>query len=116
MVWTGVELPLPEPTIVGCDVSRVTEPDECALDALARLQLTARRLGATIHLHHATPALADLIELAGLADVLIVEPGKPTDAADPAAPTGSGVEVDRQIEEREETRVDEEVHARDDSA
>ncbi|MCU1464902.1 MAG: hypothetical protein JWM72_830 [Actinomycetia bacterium] len=101
MVWTVVEPPLPEPMIVGCDVSRITEPDECALDALARLQLTARRLGAIIHLHNATPALADLIELAGLADVLIVE---------------SGVEVDRQIEEREEIRVDEEVHPRDDSA
>jgi ABC-type transporter Mla MlaB component len=101
MVWTGVEPPLPEPTVVGCDVSRITEPDECALDALARLQLTARRLGAIIHLHNTTPALADLIELAGLADVLIVE---------------SGVEVDRQIEEREEIRVDEEVHPRDDSA
>jgi ABC-type transporter Mla MlaB component len=116
MVWTGVESPLPEPRIVGCDVSRVTEPDEYALDALARLQLTARRLGATIHLHNANPALAAMIELAGLADVLIIEPGEPIDAMGRAAPTGSGVEVGRQIEEREETRVDEEVHPGDDSA
>jgi ABC-type transporter Mla MlaB component len=113
MVWTGVEPPLPEPRVVGCDVSRITEPDECALDALARLQLTARRLGTIIHLHNATPALADLIELAGLADVLIVEPGESTARTEP---TDSGVEVDRQIEQREEIRVDEEVHPRDDSA
>jgi ABC-type transporter Mla MlaB component len=115
MVWTVVEPPLPEPMIVGCDVSRITEPDECALDTLARLQLTARRLGATIHLHNATPALANLIQLAGLADVLIVEPGD-ANPAGPAAPTASGVEVERKIEEREETGVDEEVHPRDDSA
>ena len=57
----------PRPPVVGCDVSRITEPDERALDALARLQLSARRLGATIHLRNACPALVDLIELAGLA-------------------------------------------------
>jgi hypothetical protein len=102
-----VEPLFPEPTVVGYDVSRITVADQDALEALARLQLAARRLGATIHLRNASPALADLIELAGLADVLVVDPTDPTDPV-------SGVEVDRQVEEREEIRVDEEVHRGDD--
>jgi hypothetical protein len=101
-----VEPLFPEPTVVGYDVSRITVADQDALEALARLQLAARRLGATIHLRNASPALADLIELAGLADVLVVDPTDPTDPV-------SGVEVDRQVEEREEIRVDEEVHRGD---
>jgi len=70
-----VEPPLPEPTVLRCDVSLITAPDECALDVLARLQLIARRLGATIQLHNVPPVLVDLIELTGLTDVLVVDPG-----------------------------------------
>jgi anti-anti-sigma regulatory factor len=90
----------PRPVIVDIDVSCITEPDEYTLDALARLHLTARRLGASIRLLGARPELVDLIQLAGLADVLevVVE---------------SGVEVDRQVEECEEVRVDEEVERGD---
>ena len=83
-------------------MSRVREPDARTLDALARLQLTARRLGASIRVLHADPALVDLIRLAGLADVLSI--------------VDSGVEVDRQVEEREKVRVDEEVHRGDGAA
>ncbi len=72
-----MEPQLPEPTVVGCDVSRITVADQGALEALARLQLAARRLGATIHLRNASPALADLIQLTGLADVLVVDPTDP---------------------------------------
>jgi anti-anti-sigma regulatory factor len=95
----GSVLP-PRPVIVDIDVSCITEPDEYTLDALARLHLTARRLGASIRLLGARPELVDLIQLAGLADVLevVVE---------------SGVEVGRQVEECEEVRVDEEVQRGD---
>jgi anti-anti-sigma regulatory factor len=96
----------PEPNVLGCDCSRITELDEQALDALVRLQLVARRMGATVRLDNASPALADLIELAGLADVLRVAPN-------PGAARASGVEVDGEIEEREEVGVDEEVHRGD---
>jgi len=90
----------PAPAVViDLDVSRIGEPDEVVLETLARLQLTARRLGATVRLRNASPALADLIECAGLADVLVR--------------AESGVEVDRQIEEREQVGVDEEVHPGD---
>lgn len=111
-----MEPQLPEPTVVGCDVSRITVADQGALEALARLQLAARRLGATIHLRNASPALADLIQLTGLADVLVVDPTDPDDPTDcdRSFDLFSGVEVDRQVEEREEIRVDEEVHRGDD--
>ena len=53
-----------------CDVAAVTDPDACTVDALARLQLAARRHGCHVRLHNASPALLDLVELMGLTDVL----------------------------------------------
>jgi ABC-type transporter Mla MlaB component len=78
----------PGPThVIVCDVGWLTIPDAATLDALARLQMSARRFGSTVELHNACPRLIALIELVGLSDVLVV--------------AGSGVEVERQIEERE---------------
>jgi hypothetical protein len=76
-------------------VNRIVHPNEETLDTLARLQLTARRLGTSIRLYNARPLLADLIEIAGLRDVLVVVP--------------SGVEMDGQVEQREQVWIDEEV-------
>jgi hypothetical protein len=47
-------------------------PDLAVVDALARLQLVARRLGCSICLANPSPELIDLVELAGLSDVLQV--------------------------------------------
>jgi hypothetical protein len=44
------------------------------VDALARLQLSARRLGRRLRLREAPLELRELIELAGLSRVLGVEP------------------------------------------
>jgi anti-anti-sigma regulatory factor len=55
-----------------------------ALDFLARLNLEARRRGVELRLRDVSPALGELLSLAGLDDVL--------------------VEVRRQPEEREERR------------
>jgi|RhiMethySRZTD1v2_1073278.scaffolds.fasta_scaffold1731620_1 ABC-type transporter Mla MlaB component len=52
-----------------CDVAGV-DPDAVTVDALARLQLAARRHGCQVILRNASPALLDLVELMGLADVL----------------------------------------------
>jgi ABC-type transporter Mla MlaB component len=52
-----------------CDVSGV-DPDAVTVDALARLQLGARRHGCTVRLRHATGTLRELVELMGLTDVL----------------------------------------------
>jgi hypothetical protein len=64
------------------------------LDALARAQLLARRVGASIEVKDAPCALARLITEAGLASVLPVE-------------------VHGQVEEREERSIDKEIDAGD---
>jgi ABC-type transporter Mla MlaB component len=57
------------PRVAFCDVATVA-PDAVTLEALARLQLAARRRGCQVRLRHATPALLELVAFAGLADVL----------------------------------------------
>jgi hypothetical protein len=52
-----------------CDVQGV-DPDAVAVEALARLQLAARRTGCRITMCSASPELLDLIGLLGLSDVL----------------------------------------------
>lgn len=55
--------------VVVCDGQAL--PANCrAIEALARLQLTARRAHSAIHLQRPSPALQELLELAGLADVI----------------------------------------------
>jgi hypothetical protein len=48
--------------------------DAVALDALARMALSAHRCGCRILVRHASPRLVDLIALAGLSETLPVEP------------------------------------------
>jgi ABC-type transporter Mla MlaB component len=55
--------------VVVCDVHGV-EPDAVTVDALARLQLAARRHGRQIRLCSTSPALRDLVSFMGLTDVL----------------------------------------------
>jgi hypothetical protein len=58
-------------TIV-CDLAAVA-PEASSVDALARLQLNAHRLGLEIRLLHASSELQELIAFAGLNEVLRVE-------------------------------------------
>ena len=83
------------PEVIVCDLEAVTELDAHTLDVLARLHLIAQRFGMTLELHNASDALVDLIGFAGLSGVLVV--------------ARSGVEVDRQVEQREQRGIDEEV-------
>jgi anti-anti-sigma regulatory factor len=84
--------------VLVCDAG-VAAADCVAVDAIARLQLTAGRLGCRLQLRHASRELWALLELTGLRGIV------------PAAPV-SGVLAD--TEEREEAlRVEERVH-RDD--
>ena len=55
--------------VVGCDVQGV-EADAVTVDALARLQLAARRQGCRIHLRNASSDLLELVAFMGLGDVL----------------------------------------------
>lgn len=74
--------------------------DLAIVDALARLQLAARRTGASVRLRGASPRLTEVLELAGLSDVL------------PCSGM-SGAEVGGQAEALEEPRVQEVVDVRD---
>jgi ABC-type transporter Mla MlaB component len=52
-----------------CDVAGV-EPDAVTVDALARLQLGARRYGCRVRLVNASEGLRELVAFMGLEDVL----------------------------------------------
>ncbi len=52
------------------DVAELVDPDAVTVDALARLQLMARRLGGRIRLQHPYGELRDLIALMGLSEAL----------------------------------------------
>ena len=56
-------------TVAVCDVSGV-QVDAVTVDALARLQLAARRHGCRIRLCNASPELLELVEFMALTDVL----------------------------------------------
>ena len=52
-----------------CEVATVA-PDAVTVDALARLQLAARRFGCRVHLRDASAELRRLVDFMGLSDVL----------------------------------------------
>ena len=68
------------------DVAAVEDADVGTVDVLARMALTARRLGRRLEFERPRPELSELLELCGL-----------------GGSTGSGVEVVGQSEEREVT-------------
>ena len=55
--------------LVFCDVAGV-DPDAVTVDALARLQLGARRQGCVVRLRNASPELRELVAFMGLTAVL----------------------------------------------
>ena len=93
--WCLIKVMGPDGTVLA---DRVLEgpgdPDLMAVDDVARLALLATRLGGAIALADLSPAMRELIELAGLP-----------------------VEVERQVERRKESlrveEVQEEIHPRD---
>lgn len=52
--------------LVVCDVGALVNPDIGTVDVLARLALTARRLGCQLRLRHPSRRLTDLVALVGL--------------------------------------------------
>ena len=59
-------MPQPDPPPLHCDAAALTAVDLATVDALARLALTARRMGARLVVRNASPQLRALLELAGL--------------------------------------------------
>ena len=86
--------------LVLCDVGAVVEPDVMVIEALARLQLTARRAGGSIGVWHASGRLRDLLALVGLCDIVALCDGSPL------GPCG-------QVEDGEQARVEEGVERGD---
>lgn len=85
-----------EGAVVICDIGGITEPSGVTVDALARLRLTARRLGADIRLRGADVRLRQLLAFTGLSEIIPIE-------------GGSTFEPHRQAEEREQPLDVEEV-------
>ncbi len=82
------------PSTIVCDVGALA-PDAVAVDVLARLQLTARRLGLEIRLRHASSELQDLLAFVGLRDVLRVEASGQAEEREQRV----GVEEERELDD-----------------
>jgi hypothetical protein len=79
--------------VLDCDA--LVNPDCSTIDRIARLQLRVRRCGLELQLTNANDPLLELIELAGLADVLCVESGRqPEEREHPR-----GVEEEREVDD-----------------
>ena len=74
-----------------CDVGALSDPDAAVVDALARMQLTALRLGRRVELRAACAELRHLLAWMGLEDLI------------PLCPELS-LEPERQAEKREQAR------------
>lgn len=57
-------------TSASCDVSGLA-PDAVAVDALARLRLSARRFGCAVRVHGCSEELQDLVQFMGLREALL---------------------------------------------
>ena len=84
----------PRPSTIVCDVGALA-PDAVTVDALARLQLTARRLGMEMRLRHASSELQDLLAFVGLRTVLRVEAGGQAEQREQRL----GVEEERELDD-----------------
>jgi anti-anti-sigma regulatory factor len=83
-------------TIIDWDMSALAHVDLGTVDALARLQLTARRSGARVRLCNASPELLELADFMGLKEVLLgVKPGGQAEARE----HGVGVEEERELDD-----------------
>ena len=84
----------PRASTIVCDVGALAA-DAVAVDALARLQLTARRLGLEIRLRDASIELQELLAFVGLRDVLRVEAGGQAEQREQRV----GVEEERELDD-----------------
>ena len=83
----------PCPPSIVCDVRALREPHLGTIDGLARMRLAAGRLGLQLRLANASRELRELIALAGLAEVLVVEPERHAEQREQPL----GVEEEREL-------------------
>jgi anti-anti-sigma regulatory factor len=85
----------PRRSTIVCDLRGLAGVDADTIDAIARLQLAARRLGLELRLRHASGELRELLALAGLAEVLGLEPGGQAEERE----DGVGVEEEGELDD-----------------
>ncbi|WP_245239309.1 STAS domain-containing protein [Streptomyces sp. MZ04] len=79
------------PGVLVCDAAGVGPPVLAAVDAVARLQLTARRAGGRIRLRNPAPHLRELLHLVGLP--IEIEMARHTEEREPAGRVQEAVEA-----------------------
>lgn len=77
--------------VLVCDVAGLGPPVLAAIDALARLQLTARRAGGRIRLRNPAPHLRELLHLVGLP--IEIEMGRHAEQREPPGRVQEAVEA-----------------------
>lgn len=80
--------------LVVCDLGAVTDADLGTIDALARLQLTSRRLGCRMGVRNAPAGLRDLLALAGMQQVFRLRVEASGEAEEREEPLGVQEECD----------------------
>jgi ABC-type transporter Mla MlaB component len=85
--------------VLVCDAGPLAETDAVALEAIARLQLTAMRLGSRLCVHNAAVELEELLRFTGLAEICGLRVGgklerKPEEREDPR-----GVEEEGELDD-----------------
>ncbi|MEU1799932.1 STAS domain-containing protein [Streptomyces sp. NPDC019937] len=80
------------PGPVTVDVGAAHRPDLAMVETLARLRLTARRLGREIQLRHTGGELAEVLTRAGLDAALRIEPGREAEQREQPLGVQEGVE------------------------
>jgi hypothetical protein len=84
----------PGPRPLHCD-ARLLAADAATIDAVARLQLAARRLGHEVTLHDVSDELGELLGLCGLRGVLRLEVGGQPEEREERV----GVEEERELDD-----------------
>jgi hypothetical protein len=82
----------PRPTRIDFDATGLA-PDATSVNLLARLQLVTRRAGADLSVRRASAELVSLLVFAGLAEVLLDEPGREIEEREERL----GVEEEREL-------------------
>jgi anti-anti-sigma regulatory factor len=87
-------MPATPPAPIVIDVGALA-PDAVTIDVLARVQLSARRLGRRVQLRNVSDELQKLLAFVGLAEVLGLEPGGQAEEREDRL----GVEEERELDD-----------------
>jgi hypothetical protein len=82
-------------TVLLCELGASVGSDAVTVDALARVQLTAKRLGRRVRLRHGSKELQDLVGFVGLRGVLQLEARGETEERE----QGLGIEEERDVDD-----------------